>query len=128
MKSSNDFFKSLKPGDFAIVFTVAFFCLVLFLSSFFSGERLKAEFYLNGELTAVIELSRLDEQGEALQVGGCEILVESDGVTFMSSACRDKLCIKRGKLKKAGDTMACVPERVTVVLKEADGGVDAVVY
>lgn len=128
MKSNKEFFQKLKYGDFIVVFLVVAVSAVLFAFSFFGSEKLVAEISLDGELFQSVELFGLEEE-KILQVGSCEILVENDGVAFLSSSCPDKLCINRGKLKKAGDTMACVPEKVTVVLKKAKGNdVDAVVF
>ena len=128
MKSNKEFFQKLKYGDFIVVFLEVAVSAVLFAFSFFGSEKLVAEISLDGEAFQSVELFSLEEE-KILQVGDCEILVENDGVSFLSSSCPDKLCINRGKLKKAGDTMACVPEKVTVVLKKAKGNdVDAVVF
>ena len=128
MKDSKEIFSKLKFGDFIIVGVILTVSALLFLGSFFPDKGLRAEICLDGESFAVYELSELTE-GLTVNVGSCEILVENDGVTFLSSDCSDKLCINRGKLKKSGDTMACVPERVSVVLKKAKGNdVDAVVF
>ena len=128
MKSNKEFFQKLKYGDFIVVFLVVTVSAVLFAFSFFGSEKLVAEISVDGEAFQSVELFSLEEE-KILQVGSCEILVENDGVTFLSSSCPDKFCINRGKLKKAGDTMACVPEKVTVVLKKAKGNdVDAVVF
>lgn len=117
----------MKKGDFFIFFSVVSVSLILFASSFFSDEKLRAEIYLDGESISTVNLYELT-QGMETDVGGCRLLLEKDGVAFISSACPDKLCINRGKLKKAGDTMACVPERVTVVLRGVRDNVDAVVF
>lgn len=128
MKDSKEIFSKLKIGDFIIVGVILAVSLLLFLNSFFPDKGLIAEIYFEGESFAVYDLSGLTES-ETVSVGSCEILVENDGVTFLSSDCSDKLCINRGKLKKSGDTMACVPERVSVVIKKAKGNdVDAVVF
>lgn len=128
LKGSKEIFSLLRWGDFVIVALVLLFSGVLFLKGFFPAEALKAEIYLDGEIVLSLELDSLDE-GEKHSVGGCELLCEKDGVTFLSSECSDKLCVNRGKLTRAGDTMACVPERVTVVLKASKGnGFDAVVF
>ncbi len=129
MKSNKEFLSKLKYGDFIVVFLVAAVSIVLFAFSAFSDEKLVAQISLDAEPFQSFDLYSLEE-GEILQVGSCEILLEKDGVTFLSSACPDKLCVNRGKLKKAGDTMACVPERVTVVLKKAKGNndVDSVAF
>lgn len=128
MKGNKEIFSLFRWGDFVIVAVVIIMSAALFLKGFFPSEGLKLEIYLDGEIVRTLELEPLDE-GERLSVGGCELLCEKDGVTFLSSKCSDKLCVNRGKLTRAGDTMACVPERVTVVLRASEGnGIDAVVF
>lgn len=127
MKSSSKILSELKKGDYLILFSVMLVSLVLFLSSFFSSEKLRAEIYLDGECISTVNLYELGEKSE-IRAGNCTVMLEKDGVSFISSACPDKLCVNRGKLKKAGDTMACVPEKVTVVLKGVRDSIDAVVF
>lgn len=128
MKGIKEIFPSLRYGDFIIVAGVLVISIMLFVFSFSDGESLVAQVSLDGEAVRQVRLYELTEK-ESIRVGGCEILLERDGVTFLSSECPDKLCVNRGKLKKAGDTMACVPERVTVTLQSEKGGkIDAVVF
>lgn len=128
MKSNKDIFRKLRYGDFIVVGTALAVSVVLFVLSFSGGERLTATVSLDGEIVRQVELYELDSS-EIISVGGCEILLEKDGVTFLSSECPDKLCVKRGRLERAGDTMACLPERVAVVLKAEKGNTaDAVAY
>ena len=128
MKGIKEIFPSLRYGDFIIVAVVLVISIMLFVFSFSDGESLVAQVSLDGEAVRQVRLYELTEK-ESIRVGGCEILLERDGVTFLSSECPDKLCVNRGKLKKAGDTMACVPERVTVTLRSEKGGkIDAVVF
>ena len=75
----------------------------------------------------VVKFSGIKES-YTVNAGGCEILVEKDGISFKSSLCPDKLCMKSGKLSLAVDTMACVPERVVVVIKSDKEVHDAVSY
>ncbi len=128
MKSSKELLGKLKYGDFLILGTVLTVSALLFAFSFFPGEGLRAEISLDGEPYASVELQELEEE-RLIEVGSCRILLEKDGASFLSSACPDKLCVNRGKLKRAGDTMACMPEKVTVVLKsDSSDGFDAVVF
>lgn len=123
LKSSNEFFRKLRYGDFIVISAVLIISVTLFAFSFFSsGNKLTAEISLDGETVKQVSLYTLTEC-ETVIIGNCEILLEKDGVTFVSSECPDKLCIKSGKLKKAGDTMACLPERVAVVLRAEKGEV-----
>lgn len=106
----------LLKGDILLIVSLCLIIVLLFLPSFGDAdEKLTAEIYHNGELVKTVSLS--ETEGEEITVGNCELLIEKDGVIFVDSDCRDRLCIKRGKLKRKGDTMACVPEKVVAVIK-----------
>ncbi len=106
----------ITKGDMVLIVCVIALAVFLFVRPFLSSdEGLRVKIYLDGEVVAEKSLSALSES-EALSVGGCELLLERDGVTFLSSECEDKLCVNRGKLSMKGDSMACVPERVAVVI------------
>lgn len=127
MKNAKEILTKLKKGDYAVVLITLFISALLFALSFSSGEKLTAQIYYNGESFSTVNLYEINESRQ-LTVGNCTLLLENDGVTFLSSSCEDRLCINRGKLKKSGDTMACVPERVSVVLKSEKDEADAVVF
>ena len=117
MNTDKKLFRVLKKGDIFIIVTVIIIIFVWFVAPFSGGgENLRLVIYLDGEAVETAELSTLAE-GRTFLVGGCEIYADSEGVRFVSSECEDRLCIKRGTMTRAGDTMACVPERVVVSLK-----------
>lgn len=115
-------------GDVAVIAVLSILCLVLFIIPFFSKGSLKAEIYFDGELKQSIVLSSLKES-QSLKLNECELLIENDGITFLNSSCPDRLCVACGKLKRSGDTMACIPRKVTVTLKSEKGFTpDSVTY
>ena len=116
LNSSKKIKLPLLKGDIVLIISLCLIIVLSFLPSFSGGnEKLTAEVYYEGELIKTVSLSEC--KGEEFLVGSCTLLFEKDGVAFIHSECPDKLCIKRGKLKRKGDTMACVPERVVVVIK-----------
>jgi hypothetical protein len=116
LKSSKKTALPFLKGDIILIASLCLIIVLLFVPSFTgSDEKLTAEIYHEGELVEAVSLSETDK--EEITVGSCVLLLEKDGVSFVSSDCHDKLCVKRGKLKRKGDTMACVPERVVAVIK-----------
>lgn len=117
MNTENRIKAAVKKGDVILVLFLVGICILWFTFSFLGEkESLRMDIYLDGEAKVSVELSALKE-GKSYTVGGCEIYADSKGVRFVSSCCEDRLCIKRGLMTRHGDTMACVPERVVVVLK-----------
>lgn len=128
MKLNDEIRKNITKGDIILVVSLLVLCLGLFLTSFTKSENLRAEIYVNGEKTHSIALSEVEES-YTLTENYCQLLVEKDGVAFIYSDCADKLCIKKGKLKRQGDTMACVPEKVVVIIKgDSKKQIDGVSY
>ena len=71
----------------------------------------------------------LDRDGE-YAIGEGNILVIEQGKAYMKSAdCPDETCVRTGKISKSGQTIVCLPNRVSVtVVSELvdDGGADLV--
>jgi len=61
-------------------------------------------------------------------LGATRILVEADGARVLDSPCPLKLCVAAGKITRAGEVVACLPNRVALRLLggASDRGVDAV--
>ena len=53
------------------------------------------------------------------------IKIKDGAVGFEDADCRDKLCVKSGKLTRPGDTAACLPAGVVIRLEGAEKGHDA---
>ena len=128
MKLNDEIRKSITKGDIILVVSLIIVCVMLFAFSLGKTQNLVAEVYVGGEKVHSIALSEVAES-YTLTENYCQLLIEKDGVSFAFSDCGDQLCVKRGKLKNQGDTMACVPEKVVVILK-GDGRekIDGVAY
>ena len=60
------------------------------------------------------------------RLGDSVIEVRDNRVRFIDSPCKARLCIHRGWLTQAGDTAACLPNRVLVQLDGNSTGYDAI--
>ena len=103
----------------------------IFLSARPSGESWRAEIYQDGDLLYSIPLGDLSAPYRFTVTGenGCtnEIELSPEGVRICSASCPDKLCVKQGKITKAGQSVICLPNRVSVYLTGEKAEVDAVV-
>ena len=70
----------------------------------------------------------LSEERTITLGGGTNILVIEDGTAYLSYAnCPDHTCVRTGKIKYNGQSIVCLPNRITVaVVSEGSGGVDFV--
>ena len=116
----------MKKKDFiligAIVAIIAIAILVLFLSKK-DGDYVIVR--VNGNEVAKYSLS---QDGEYSLNGGTNVLRIENGQAYLVSAnCPDHLCVKQGKVDQNGETITCLPNRLTVtVYSQTEGEVELV--
>ena len=59
--------------------------------------------------------------------GGTNILVIENGKAYLSDAnCPDKLCVHQGKISRTGETITCLPNKLTVTVFGAEESLDLI--
>lgn len=59
--------------------------------------------------------------------GGTNILHIEDGKAWLSDAnCPDKLCVRQGKISKEGETITCLPNKLTVTVYGVENSVELI--
>lgn len=95
------------------------------------GGNLTAVISVDGEEQARVDLSALTEPEEReLHAGGYTLHLElsSEGARMISSDCPTQDCVHTGTITRSGQSIVCLPARVSVVLTGGeDSGVDAVI-
>ena len=77
---------------------------------------------IDGERVARYSLS---VDGEYELNGGTNILCIEGGKAYLTEAnCPDRLCVNQGKIDQSGETITCLPNRLTVTVYSADGNSD----
>ncbi len=112
--------KRLPVGDVVIYAVLLVLCLLLFLLPMLrpAADSLTAAIIVDGNVVETVDLSALS--GDVIRsVNGCEITVTPDGVRMTAADCPDKLCVRTGAIRAAGESIACVPNRVVVILRSA---------
>ena len=93
----------------------AFFAIRMFRSE---GSTVRVQ--VNGETVGEYFLS---EDGEYSLNGGTNILVIKDGYAYIKTAsCPDHLCVRSGKIFRAGEQIVCLPNRLSVEVLGDTGG------
>ena len=95
------------------------FCLVLAAALFFVlrfGKEQGAEVVVKVDGMQVARYSLLQNGTYELN-GGTNTLVIENGQAYLSHAnCPDQLCVKQGKKKLDGQTITCLPNKLTVTV------------
>lgn len=118
-----------KKTDLLIIGIFLLIALVVFLPTLFSKDKtLTAVITADGETVTEIELT--DSTKEEIKINDTIIKIDGKSVSFAESNCPDKTCIRTGKLDSAGDSSACVPNRVSVYIKgeKTQGDIDIMAY
>ncbi len=105
---------------------IAAACLWAFLIWRGNGPQLTVEISQNGIVIRRLVLEELRET-VYIPVGDGNVVAADAGGVFMERAdCRDQLCVKQGRIHRAGQQIVCLPNRVMVTLKKGSAAVDGV--
>ena len=119
--------KGVKKADFIVVGALLLAAALLYgLFAFGRGEGGRVEISLGGELQ---ETYALDEDAE-IAFPGNTVVIKDGRVHIEDSDCPDHLCEKQGEISKAGESLICLPNRLSVVIRGADAedALDGVSY
>ncbi|MCD7761061.1 MAG: NusG domain II-containing protein [Clostridiales bacterium] len=122
-----------KRGDLLLIgglIAVGLALTAFVLLSRMSGqsENLTVVIRQDGEVVATLPLDEdavYTVQGEEDAVN--RVVIENGAVYIEEASCPDRLCVKQGKIRYAGDSLICLPNRVVVEITGQDElGLDAV--
>lgn len=79
---------------------------------------------VDGQQVAEYSLSK---NGKYDLNGGTNILVIENGKAYLCDAnCPDKLCVHQGKISRTGETITCLPNKLTVTVYGAAESVELI--
>lgn len=120
--------KLLKKNDIIIVLIALLAAFLFAIPQLIDSNELTASIYVNGELKQKIELSAVENEYTLSPADGVVITVGKGEIYFSSAECKDKLCVKSGKLDGTGQTAACLPSRVVISVSSDKKQNDVVTY
>ncbi len=107
-----------KKGDlllFLFVLAVGILMLVFTLLPKDMGSCVTVK--SNGETVGQYRLSDTLELTVTSSSGGQNVLVIEDGAAYIKHAdCPDRLCMHQGRISESGDTLICLPNRMSVTV------------
>lgn len=115
-----------KKTDLLIISVCLLVALIAFLPSFLSAdEDLTAVIISDGE--TVTEITLTEQTDETIEINSTVIIAEGKSIYFKESDCPDNTCVRTGKLDSAGESAACIPNRVSVYIKSGND-IDIMAY
>ena len=118
---------NLKKGDFFIILVVLVLAAAVFLPFALAPSRsLTCEITKDGELVKRVCLGAGYHETITLEGAATNtIIIDDAAVYFSQSTCPDQVCVRTGKLTRAGQIAVCLPNRVIVRLIGAQNEIDA---
>lgn len=121
--------KLFKANELLFILPILLAAAALYLFYAFSPKGSAAVIEINGGVYKEVSLGSLTEP-LTIEVPGeltVTVRLDRDFAEIIDSPCPDKLCVRQGKITKAGEAAVCLPARVSVRLK-GSGGTDGVTY
>ena len=85
------------------------------LAAVFGGaDGAKAEIVVGKETVKTIDLTAVKEPYTVTLDNGVTVAVEPGAIWFSDSDCPNHLCMRAGKLTKAGQSAACIPNQTLI--------------
>lgn len=125
-KESIKAFVSKRRIDIVVIASLLLLSLLaLLFITLTRKEGAAVEITVDGDVVATYSLFK---NGEYELNGGTNTLVIENGVAYMDySSCPDHVCERKGKIRYAGQTIVCLPNKLTVtIVGETDESVDFV--
>jgi hypothetical protein len=127
--------KFYKKTDFVIISVILLISLIIWgwYRLFYIDTPVVAAIYYDTKLVDTIELdNNQDSVFSIKQQENVVFRLHKDGsISFEKSDCRDKLCVRSGKLKTVGESAACLPNKISIKIirknKYSDHDLDIVI-
>ena len=115
----------MKKRDIILIASILIVAIALFLVVEMTKEE-GAGVTIKVDGIKVAEYS-LTADGTYPLNGGTNILVIEDGRAYLTDAnCPDKLCVHQGKISRTGETITCLPNKLTVTVFGAEESLDLI--
>jgi hypothetical protein len=100
-----------------------------FLYIAYWGETTRGDavrIYAPGQRPSVVSLDRDRELTVTGPLGPSVLQIKDGKVRFVSSPCRNKLCVHSGWLSRGGEFAACLPNHISIVVLAQQQRYDAI--
>ena len=114
-----------RPADLIAVAAILAAAGLLWVA-FGRAEGAKAEIVVGRDTVETIDLTAVKEPYTLSLENGVTVAVEPGAIRFSASDCANHLCLRAGKLTRAGQSAACLPNQTLIrVTGRAKNALDA---
>ncbi len=120
----------MKKGDKIVILLILLFAIFSIFERFVFSKNSDENIVIRSDGVIVKETS-LNNNGKFLiksKEGELTCIIENQKVKVIESTCPDKLCIKQGWVSYQGESIICLPNRITITITGGNEGVDSTTY
>lgn len=117
-----------KHGAALIIFTVIVIAVLTAYKYTRAKTSLTAVVTSDGATVLSLPLDEVTEKREFTLDNGMVIAAENGEIWVESAPCKDKICVRTGKLSHSGESAVCVPLKTVVSVKGASENIDVITY
>ena len=111
----------LRIADFFVILAVLCLAFGIWLYPLFSAEGDSATISQNGSSRTV----SLANDAE-IELDHASVLVSDGKICIARADCPDQVCVETGTISRAGESIVCVPNKITITI-DGKSTIDAVV-
>jgi len=104
-----------------LIFAAVIIAAVIIYITFGHEQGAVCEIKINGKTAHTIKLSEQEHEFILPENPHIKFKIKDNAIAFISSDCPDKICVNTGRLKYAGQSAACMPNRVSIHITGGDG-------
>ena len=119
----------MKKGDFVLIALVLALAMAIVIPFVLApANALTCEIVQDGKTVTRVRMGAGYRDKITLHAGDVTnvIEIEESAVSFTASSCPDQVCVRTGRLTRAGQLAVCLPTRVVVRLIGAETEIDAI--
>ncbi len=122
----------MKQGD-RIIFLILLVALVIASMQFFIPNTQSKSIVIRSDGIVVKKISLTRNKTEEFNIrskeGNLIVEIKAGRVRVIESTCKDKLCVKEGWIEKVGESIVCLPNRISIsIVGEKENGIDSITY
>lgn len=103
----------MKKGDICLIIIAVIFLVLWLVPKDGGGE---AKVYVNGKLKTQLSLDKDCEFTVESKFGKNTVTVKDGNIYISHADCPDKLC-QKGKITSSGESIVCLPNRLSIVIE-----------
>lgn len=116
--------KFFKKTDILIILSILFISLAIWGINriITEGSPAVAEIYYKSQLVKTVDLNKGQDRTFSVSQNPNVVfhLYKDGSIRFEQSDCRDKICIRTGRLKTVGQIAACLPNKIIMKIVRSE--------